>query len=101
MKKSSIIAFLIAMSLLTACAQPTLTVVPPLEGSPTAAPTTSSEYPEPTTNVGYPAPTAVPSEVAPTPTHIPVDLTPAQLAAIQALSEKYNIPVDQVKLQTG
>jgi hypothetical protein len=34
----------------------------------------------------------------PTPTHIPVDLTPAQRAAINALSENLGVPVDQIKL---
>ena len=34
----------------------------------------------------------------PTPTHIPVDLTPAQRAAINALSENLGAPVDQIKL---
>ena len=45
-----------------------------------------------------PLPTGVPTEVAPTPTHPPVDLTPAQLAAIQAVSTKYNLPVNQIKI---
>jgi hypothetical protein len=35
---------------------------------------------------------------APTPTHIPVDLTPAQRAAINALMEQLNVPADKVKL---
>ena len=43
-------------------------------------------------------PTSVPTEVVPTPTHIPVDLTPAQMAAVQAVSKKYNIPVDQIHI---
>jgi len=34
----------------------------------------------------------------PTPTHIPVDLTPAQRAAINALMEQLNVPADQIKL---
>ncbi len=34
----------------------------------------------------------------PTPTHIPVDLTPAQRAALTALSENVGVPVDEIKL---
>jgi hypothetical protein len=34
----------------------------------------------------------------PTPTHIPVDLTPAQLAAINALSENLGLPASEIKL---
>lgn len=34
----------------------------------------------------------------PTPTHIPVDLTPAQRAALTALSENTGLPVDEIKL---
>lgn len=34
----------------------------------------------------------------PTPTHIPVDLTPAQRAAITALSEQLNLSVDKITL---
>lgn len=48
------------------------------------------------------AATEEPSTPAPeepsTPTHIPVDLTPAQLAAINALSENLNLPADEIKL---
>ena len=34
----------------------------------------------------------------PTPTHIPVDLTPAQRAALMALSENLGLPVEEIKL---
>ena len=34
----------------------------------------------------------------PTPTHIPVDLTPAQRAALTALSENLGVPVEEIKL---
>jgi hypothetical protein len=34
----------------------------------------------------------------PTPTHIPLDLTPAQRAALTALSENLGLPVDKIKL---
>jgi hypothetical protein len=38
------------------------------------------------------------TEPAATSTHIPVDLSPAQIAAVQALSESLGIPVEQIKL---
>ena len=42
---------------------------------------------------------AVPEPEEPsTPTHLPVDLTPAQLAAINALSENLNLPASEIKL---
>jgi hypothetical protein len=44
-----------------------------------------------------PSATEVPNEDEPS-TPIPVDLTPAQLAAIKSLSETLNIAVDQIKL---
>lgn len=34
----------------------------------------------------------------PTPTHLPVDLTPAQRAAIESLTEKLNLSADKIKL---
>ncbi len=56
----------------------------------------------PTEGVASPAPseTPPPTEAAPTPTptHIAVDLSPAERAAIQALSDKYGIPVEQIRL---
>lgn len=56
----------------------------------------------PTDVIASPAPTntTAPTQMEPTPTQgqIPVDLTPAQLAAIQAISAKYGVPADQVKL---
>jgi hypothetical protein len=43
-------------------------------------------------------PSPIPTEAAPTPTHIPVDLTPALRAAMQALASDQNIPIDQIHL---
>ena len=44
-----------------------------------------------------PVSTAATTQVAsPTETHIPVDLTPAQLAAVNAVAKKANVPADQV-----
>lgn len=50
--------------------------------------------------VPAPAATEVPSTPAepPTPTHLPVDLTPAQRAAIAALTEKLGLSADKIKL---
>jgi hypothetical protein len=88
MNTKTIFAIILTLSFLTACAQPTATGTVPPPGS----------VATPTTVVVPPSPTGVPTEVPPTPTHPPVDLTPAQLAAIQAASKKYNVPVDQIKI---
>ena len=70
---SRLIIFLLVVGMLAACGQP----------SSTALPTAT-------------APTPTPS--APTGTPIRVDLTPAQRAAMQALIEAINVPVDQIQL---
>ena len=89
MKTKSIIALLIILSLISACAQSTPTSVYP---PPVTTPAT------PTDITVYPGPTSVPTVIPPTPTHIPVDLTPAQMAAVQVVSDKYNVPVDQIHI---
>ncbi len=83
MKTKTIFAIILTLSFLTACVQAT---TPP------------GTIATPTTVVVPPTPTGMPTEVVPTPTQPPVDLTPAQLAAIQAVSKKYSIPVDQIKI---
>src|SRR4030042_897236 len=88
MNTKTIFAIILALSFLSACAQPTTPVTSPLPGSSGT----------PTSVVVPPTPTGVPTEVPPTPTPPPVDLTPAQMAAIQAVSTKYNLPVDQIKI---
>jgi len=48
-----------------------------------------------------PAPTDTPlppTQPAPTETHIPVDLSPAQRAAIQMLADSFGVSVDQIRL---
>src|SRR5574341_1982169 len=50
---------------------------------------------EPTTT--HPAPTTTPVP-PPTGTHIPVDIPPAQRAAVQALAAALGLPTDQIKL---
>lgn len=55
------------------------------------APTAATQ--EPATVDEQPTPTPMPE-----PTHIPVDLTPAQRAALTTLSETLNLPVDQITL---
>jgi len=81
---------------------PLATAVPPTV-APTIASATNTPLPAPT-NTAAPAPAstaalaATPAPAQPTPTHVAVDLTPAQRAAIQAVSSEYNIPADQIHL---
>ena len=89
MNTKTIFALLVTLSILSACAQPISTSAYPPPGSTVIPPTAIASYPEPTT---------APTNVVPVPTPIPVDLTPAQMGAVQALSDKYNIPVDQIKI---
>src|SRR4030042_2130106 len=89
MNTKSIFALLLTLRFLTACAQPTSSGVYPPPVSIPATPTAMTNYPGPTTQ---------PTEIQPTPTQIPVDLTPAQLAARQEVTKKYNISVDQIKI---
>lgn len=90
MNRKTILILLVLISLLAACAQTT---------TPGSNPLPSSTPPEPTQNT---PPTTVPTQGSPnpspseTPTKIPVDLTPAQLAAVQAVSTKYKVPVDEI-----
>lgn len=96
MKTKTLISFMLGLLLLTGCAQPISTG---------AQPTSIGAYPPPVsipvTPTGvevYPAPTSAPPVAYPPPSQIPVDLTPAQMAAIQAVSKKYNISIDQIKI---
>jgi hypothetical protein len=73
MNKKSVLAIILTLSFLSACAQPTPIAV-------------------------QPSPTVGSTEVPPTPTHVPVDLTPAQIAAVQEVSKKYNLPVAQIQI---
>ncbi len=105
MKTKVMLAFILGLALLTACAQPTATGAYPPPATVPVATVGIGAYPPPvtlpvpTTSTGaYPGPTSKPTEAVPSPTHPPVDLTPAQMAAIQAVSEKYNISIDQIKL---
>ena len=89
MKTKSILGLILTLSFITACAPPTSSgTYPP----PISLPV-STATPE-----NYPAPTSVPTEAAPTSAHIPVDLTPAQRAAIEAVAKKYNIPSEQIHI---
>ncbi len=65
---------------------PTGTSLPATQPVPTLVPATST-----------PTPASMPEA---TPTHIPVDLTPAQRAAIAQLSQDKGIPVDQIHLDS-
>jgi len=87
MNKKSIFALLIILSLLSACAQatPTISYPPPV----TQPETPTTGYPPPgtvSTPGPYPGPTT------------PAGQTPAQLAAIQEVSKKYNIPAEQIQI---
>lgn len=54
---------------------------------------------EPPGNDGQPASTEKPSNTdEPSATQLPVDLTPAQLAAIKALAESLGVPAEEIKL---
>ncbi len=87
MNKKTILAIILTISFLTACAQtPTPGGYPP-QGS-IVIPTVVAQYPSPT-------------EVVSTPTKISVDLTPVQKAAVQEVSQKYNIPVDQIQIASS
>ncbi len=85
MKNKTLPILLLVISFITACAQsPTLGV-----------PVTPSVVPSTPTPAGvYPPPTAVVPTTAPT----QAELTPAQKAAEQALSQKYTVPLDQIKI---
>ncbi len=74
-----------------------LTACVPLITSSVSSPTETMSS-TPTAGASYPPPTVLPTQVHPTPTHIPVDLTPAQMAAIQEVSKKYNLPIDQIDI---
>ncbi len=88
MNKKSIFALVLLLSFLTACAQPTSSgVYPP----PVAIPVTPDNI------AVYPEPSVVPTQVPPTPTNIPAELS-AQMAAMQEVAKKYNLPVDQIKI---
>ncbi len=89
MKSRSLIVLLLTLSFLTACVAPTAAVT---STPPAVVPTT------PTPAGVYPPPTVPPTAVVPTSAPTQVELTPAQKAAEQALSQKYNVPLDQIKI---
>ncbi len=88
MKPKLLLAILLVVSFLTACAQTT---------TPGAYPSPSSITPVPSNTSTSPAPTSKPTEAGPTaqPT---AGMTPAQAAAVDAVSKKYNIPTDQIHI---
>jgi len=80
---SRLIIFLLVVGVLAACGQPSSTTLP------TATAPIQTQ----------PLPTApAPTQPVPLGTPIRVDLTPAQRAAMQALVEAINVPVDQIQL---
>lgn len=87
---------LVLLAALTAC-QSTATV----QSQPTSIPATSTPPPTQVVLTPFPptdTPQPPPTQPEPSPTHIRVDLTPAQLAAISALSQDKGIPADQIQL---
>ncbi len=99
MKSRSMIALLVIISFMSACAQATAPI--PTQGVPPTAPATpstvvstpSQAYPPPAT-AGTPLPTLGPY---PGPTGQSIE-TASQQAAIQEVSSKYSIPADQIKI---
>ncbi len=86
MKIKSIMTLITTIILLSACV-PMGIATPAATELPAATPTTLP-------------PTSLPTEAVPTETHVPTDRTPAQLAALQAVSKKYNIPIEKISLDS-
>jgi hypothetical protein len=91
MNTRKLLALLIFIVILTACAQPNGSYPPP-----------GLTAPAPTATVETPTATGQPSEVPPTssPTQPAVELIHAQQAALQDVSTKYNISPNQIKIIT-
>lgn len=87
-----LIGMTILLWILSACAPKAQPTVEPLLPNP------DSSYPNPSyPNTSYPN-TSYPNGDTTSPTPLPVDLTPAQRAAITALSSDLSLPADQIKL---
>lgn len=102
MNKKIILVLFLTLSFLTACAQTATPGGYPPPGS-VSTPTGVAVYPPPG-SVATPTsvtPYPYPIEVGPTPSQISVDLTPAQMAAVQEVSKKYSIPVDQIQVASS
>jgi hypothetical protein len=84
MKTKTLIGLMISLILLTSCVTATPTEAYPPPGSGLSTPTIA---------VPYPGPTELPPA-----TQTPPGPTPAQTAAIQEVSKKYNIPADQIQI---
>jgi hypothetical protein len=100
MNKKTILVLILTLSFLTACVKTTPTgTYPPPEASPT---TTSPGYPPPATDQVTPTVSSVypsPTEVGPsTPTLVPDSIAPAEQAAVQEVSKKYNIPANEIQV---
>ncbi len=99
MKTKSIVALLLIISFLSACARATPTTAYPPPGNtppPSGVTTPTAAYPPPVsgpttpgTTQAYPGPTTPATQVNP---------TFAQNAAIQDVSQKYKIPAEQIKV---
>lgn len=96
---------ILSVTLLTACmpnssviSTPTEDISKPATDTGPAPDPTKSVTPASKTPATVPTKMVLPTGKVPEPTHIATDLTPAQRAAIQALSEQHNIATDQIKL---
>jgi hypothetical protein len=90
-KRQILYLMIILCTLLAACANPAS-----LE-TPTAVPATETPNPSQTPQA-TPAPTQLESTPIPSPTHLPVDVPPAQRAAIQTLADALGVDAGQVKV---
>jgi hypothetical protein len=90
-KRQILYLMIILCTLLAACASPAS-----LE-TPTAVPATETPNPSRTPQATL-APTQLEPTPIPSPTHLPVDVPPAQRAAVQALADALGIDAGQVKL---
>jgi hypothetical protein len=91
MKRPVLYPLILIFMLLAACASPAETQLP------TDAPADTIQAPS-ETPVPLPSATQPELSTTPVPTHIPVDVPPAQRAAVQALADALGVAINQVKV---
>jgi hypothetical protein len=91
MKYSCFVLLIIGSLLLAACASPAAMQAP--TDTPSVLNQIPGDTPGPTSSATQPEASSTPQA-----THIPVDVPPAQRAAVQALSDALGIDIDQVKV---
>ncbi len=97
MKSKTMIALLMIISFLSACAQATPTITTPGVPASSATPsnvvsTPTQAYPPPASATDTPAPGAYP------PPATEVGMTSAQIAVVKYVSAQYNIPADRISI---